>query len=168
MSVFDDLKGVLPARRILERYLGPSRGSWRCPFHKDRTPSLSARGEGIVCFGCDWKGDAIAFIRDYCQVTPGEALKIAANIAGVILPERSPQPSHRLPSLHNSIEQIRRETRIIEKDILKQASRAAAQAWRQAWKEQHTEQVWDAVAVGAALDREIALLEMQIPCEKTV
>jgi len=37
MSAFGEIKSALPARRVLEHFLGPSRGAWRCPFHKDHS-----------------------------------------------------------------------------------------------------------------------------------
>ncbi len=40
-------------------------------------------------------------------------------------------------------------------------------AWRRAWDARGSEHVWDTVEIGAALDREVALLEMETPCDKT-
>ena len=34
----------------------------RCPFHEDRTPSLSIKGDLWKCFGCGEKGDVYSFV----------------------------------------------------------------------------------------------------------
>lgn len=160
-SVFSEVKERLPARQVLERFLGPSRGSFRCPFHPDKVPSFSPHGPAIVCFGCQWRGDIFRFVEDHLKVSRGEALRILADMAGVTLPERSTDARRRLPSLAESIRQVRRETDRIERDILAQTERAAAQAWRRAWAERQAERVWQTVTIGAALDRQVELLRMK-------
>ncbi len=161
MTPFADVKSSLPAEKVLGRYLGPSRHhTWHCPFHEDRTPSLSAHGPAIRCFGCQWAGDIFRFVETHLQVNRGEALRILADMAGVILPSKDERKPPCQPAIVATIERIHRESKQIERDIFDQAKRAAAQAWRQVWKEQHTEQVWDAVAVGTALHREVELLRV--------
>ncbi len=107
MTTFAEVKSSLPAPQVLGHYLGPSRHhTWHCPFHEDRTPSLSAHGPAIRCFGCQWSGDIFRFVEDHLKVNRGESLRILADMAGVILPERTTRKDgvrrFRLPSLARS------------------------------------------------------------------
>lgn len=59
-----------PFPRLLAQYTDISplngssnRGSVRCPFHDDRTPSLSITGDLFHCFGCGAKGRGIEQFR---------------------------------------------------------------------------------------------------------
>jgi hypothetical protein len=61
-------------------------GSWmgRCPFHEDRTPSLSITpGKNLFqCFGCGAAGDAIRFVELLDKVSFPEAFKALLAAAG--------------------------------------------------------------------------------------
>lgn len=74
--------------------IGPSqkRGRqpfWHCPFHDDRTPSLTITPDGRhwKCFGCGGSGDAI----DWVMARTGCSFKEAVAQLGGRLPERKPQ-----------------------------------------------------------------------------
>ena len=56
-----------------------------CPFHQDTSPSLSVSREKQIfkCFSCGESGNAITFIQKYNNITYPEALRIAADKAGV-------------------------------------------------------------------------------------
>lgn len=64
------IKRALPIEKVIEEYLtlrasGESTLVGLCPFHKDRTPSLTvypATGT-FHCFGCRATGDVISFVR---------------------------------------------------------------------------------------------------------
>lgn len=61
------LKNQNPLLPLIEGDLGAGKksGAWvmfRCPFHDDKTPSLGVREERFKCFGCDAKGDVIAYV----------------------------------------------------------------------------------------------------------
>src|SRR4030042_3242464 len=64
-----------------------------CPFHSEKTPSFMVSPElGIFkCFGCGKAGDIFAFIKEIEKVEFGEALKILAKKAGIILKEFKPR-----------------------------------------------------------------------------
>jgi len=47
-----------------------------CPFHNEKTASLSIKGKIYNCFGCDTKGDAIDFVMRIENCDFKEALKI--------------------------------------------------------------------------------------------
>lgn len=59
----------------------------RCPFHNEKTPSFMINPSLQIykCFGCGKAGDAISFIEEIERVEFPEALKIAAEKAGVQL-----------------------------------------------------------------------------------
>lgn len=59
----------------------------RCPFHNEKTPSFSVNESLQIykCFGCGKAGDVIKFIEEIERVDFVEALKIAADRAGVEL-----------------------------------------------------------------------------------
>jgi len=90
-------------------------------------------------------------------------LRILADMAGIVLPDRTRQDGDRrrlrLPSLARSYASVLRETAAIEKDIFYQTQKAAGLAWRRAWDARGNDNVWDAVEIGAALDREVAVME---------
>ncbi len=159
--VFAEVKSVLPARRVLEHYLGPARfRRFLCPFHPDKNPSMTEKDGGIVCWACGWRGDIYKFIVEYQGVSIADALRILADMAGVILPNRDERKPPRHPAIVATMERIRRESKQVGRDIFDQAKRAAAQAWREAWDERHDGHVWDIVAIGAALNHEVELLRM--------
>ncbi|MGA1826285.1 MAG: CHC2 zinc finger domain-containing protein [bacterium] len=57
------LKRKINLTRIIEEDLGPSKNNkWLCPFHKEKTPSFSVKGDLWKCFGCGESGDAIKYI----------------------------------------------------------------------------------------------------------
>ena len=107
----DDPRGLCEALSLLD---GPRGKTWTattgrgvmlvCPWHGDRTPSLSVfRGEGnairVFCHGCGAKGDAFTLIahvhgldvrRDFRDV-----VDLACDLAGLPRPERpefTPRP----------------------------------------------------------------------------
>jgi len=59
----------------------------RCPFHTEKTPSfmINPSLQIFKCFGCGKAGDAIKFIEEIERVDFQEALKIAAQKAGIEL-----------------------------------------------------------------------------------
>ena len=171
MNTFARIKEQLSASEVLTHILGPSRHhTWRCPFHEDKTPSLSARGPAIRCFGCGWAGDLFRFIEDHHNVSRADALRIAADLAGVTLPqctrqrEKADQP--RLPSLQQRLSQVYQESRKLLEGILAITRRCAADASRRAWSARDSEAVWDVVEIGAVLDRHVEILRMQVTNER--
>ncbi len=170
MNPFNQIKDSLPASEVLAYFFGPARyHRYLCPFHPDTHPSLSAKDGGIVCFGCQWKGDIFRFIDDHQGVSRGEALQIAADMAGVILPERrrdrQKQKRPKPPSLQESMAQVHRETRKILGEILTATRKCGADASRKAWDLRESEEIWDTAEIGAALDRHVAIMEMQVSDE---
>jgi DNA primase len=64
-----------------------------CPFHSEKTPSFHVdEGKGRYhCFGCGAGGDALTFLRETEGLSFPEAVEVLAGIAGVPVPQPSPQ-----------------------------------------------------------------------------
>lgn len=62
-----------------------------CPFHADKNPSciVYTDTESYYCFGCHAGGDVITFIKEIENMEFEEAVKLLADRAGLILPEKS-------------------------------------------------------------------------------
>lgn len=47
-----------------------------CPFHQEDTPSFCVYESHAHCYGCDWHGDAVDFIKQIKDVDTVAALQI--------------------------------------------------------------------------------------------
>ena len=84
-------------------------GKSRCPFHQDRTPSLSLKDGRFKCFGCDASGDVVDLVARMKDISTLEA--VAQVTEAFHLDEYSPTPrkpmefkedlSSRLRSIHS-------------------------------------------------------------------
>ncbi len=61
-----------------------------CPFHSEKTPSFMVNEERQIfnCFGCQEKGDVIAFVQKYYKLPFMEAVEKLCNEYGIKMPER--------------------------------------------------------------------------------
>ncbi|MBP5649068.1 MAG: DNA primase [Clostridia bacterium] len=81
--------------KLVSRYCTLKRSGSRyfacCPFHGERTPSLSISPETklFYCFGCHKGGNAITFLRDIENIDSIDAIKLLAEEAGLEMPELS-------------------------------------------------------------------------------
>ena len=57
----------------------------RCPFHHERTPSLTVNPEGqyFQCFGCGVSGNAIDFMAKFQGVSISKAIRLLAKKIGL-------------------------------------------------------------------------------------
>ncbi len=65
-----------------------------CPFHTEKTPSFVVSPEKQIyhCFGCGKGGNIYTFIMDYEKLSFMEAVKKAADFAGILLPKPESNP----------------------------------------------------------------------------
>ena len=49
-------------------------GKAKCPFHQDRTPSLSFKDGRFKCFGCDASGDVVDLVARMKEIGTLEAV----------------------------------------------------------------------------------------------
>ncbi len=89
-----DLIELMQARGVELKTRG-NKSQGRCPFHADKTPSLSVdNARGLWhCFGCHAGGDAIRFVMQCDKVEFVPALRTLAERVGVELP-RAEEPRH--------------------------------------------------------------------------
>ena len=80
---------------IMERHLKLIKtGSFQykalCPFHNEKTPSLSISDDkGLYyCFGCGAKGNVINFLQEYSGHNFIESVEILAQAANIVIPQR--------------------------------------------------------------------------------
>jgi DNA primase len=108
-----DMVDLVGAKTDLRRV--GSRWSGLCPFHDERTPSLSVNAEEklFYCFGCQAKGDAIGFVEQSEGVDFPEAVELLADRYGVQLEREDDDP--------RAEERRRRRSRL--HDLLDRAAR---------------------------------------------
>jgi len=77
------LKSAIPLATVIGSIIELHNGKGLCPFHADRNPSLSIKGERFRCFACGEHGDVIDFIKKYHHLDTGGAIKMLATKAGI-------------------------------------------------------------------------------------
>lgn len=93
MSIeIENIKNKLDIVNVISEYVsGISKAGSNykclCPFHNEKTPSFMINPDLQIfkCFGCGIGGDVIKFIQEYEKISFPEALKIAAEKAGITL-----------------------------------------------------------------------------------
>jgi DNA primase len=87
-----DMVELVGAKTDLRRV--GSRFSGLCPFHDERTPSLSVNAEEklFYCFGCQAKGDAIGFVEQAEGLDFVDAVELLAERYGVQLERENDDP----------------------------------------------------------------------------
>lgn len=89
------IKESLTLREVMEHYgiEFNSRGFARCPFHAEKTASLSIKNEHYKCFGCGVYGGTIDFVMEYFSLTFKQAIaKLGSDFA---LPLDFHKPTYR-------------------------------------------------------------------------
>lgn len=84
-DIVDVISGYVPLKRSGSSYKA------RCPFHTEKTPSFSVSPDKQIyhCFGCGEGGNVISFIMRIENLGFVDALKILADRAGIILPDKN-------------------------------------------------------------------------------
>lgn len=92
-ELIDEIKNRNDIVDIVSQYVVLKRSgrgfSGLCPFHKEKTPSLSVSPDRQIfhCFGCGVGGDVIHFISKIENMTFVEAIETLADRAGIELPK---------------------------------------------------------------------------------
>src|SRR3954451_1581700 len=80
--------------RIIGEYVklkrsGAQNYSGLCPFHSEKTGSLSvhATRQFFHCFGCGASGDVFSFVQKIENITFPEAVRLVAQKCGIPLPK---------------------------------------------------------------------------------
>jgi DNA primase len=93
-----DIKDRVDLARVVTAILGPAAKRqgryllWGCPFHHDHDPSfqVDTRRGTWKCWPCDLGGDAPALVMQLNGVTFPEAVRIVAELSGIVAAERRP------------------------------------------------------------------------------
>lgn len=88
-TLFTTIREQLDIRDVAERYgvavkREPNERGWSlCPFHNEKTPSLSFRDNRFHCFGCHEGGDAVDMVGKLYDISPKEAAQKIAHDFGL-------------------------------------------------------------------------------------
>ena len=87
MDLFSEVKENVPTREAAEYYgLDVNRnGMVCCPFHDDKHPSMKVN-KYFYCFGCQEKGDVIAFVAKLFDLSSRDAAEKIASDFGITVP----------------------------------------------------------------------------------
>jgi DNA primase len=107
-ELLEEIRSRLDMAELVGQFVNLKRAGqhWKglCPFHAEKTPSFTVNpGRGIFhCFGCGVGGDAFGFLMRHGRLAFPEAVRAAAERAGVELPTR------REPEAEGAFEALRR------------------------------------------------------------
>lgn len=99
--IIEDIKSKLDIVDIIGNYITLKQSGTNfkgiCPFHGEKTPSFMVNRERQIyrCFGCGEAGDMFQFVMKQENIDFPNALRILADKAGVILPEKHKPGSKR-------------------------------------------------------------------------
>ena len=90
-----DIERLMAKYEVTLKRTAPDQLMARCPFHDDKTPSLSITpSKGLFyCHGCQASGDAISFVQQIENIDFPEALKRVADFAGISPVPVTPTPA---------------------------------------------------------------------------
>lgn len=72
----EQIKSNLRTKSVMEHYgiQFNRRGFAKCPFHKEKTASLSVKNDYFKCFGCGQGGGVIDFVMEYHGLNFSQAI----------------------------------------------------------------------------------------------
>lgn len=104
----EELRQRIPLHTIISRKVKVARSgrNWKacCPFHGEKTPSFYIYDDHFHCYGCGVHGDVISFVMQSEGRTFNEAVTELASLAGLEVPEQTPQQKQRQEQQHNLYE----------------------------------------------------------------
>ena len=108
-GIYSQIKEQVSTRAVAEHYGHKvnRNGMMRCPFHKDKTPSMKV-DQNFICFGCQEKGDVIDFAAKLFDLPPYEAAgKLIADMGLTVTAENRSdvQPGTRQRAKRERLEQ---------------------------------------------------------------
>ena len=98
-----------------------------CPFHNEKTPSFTVSDEkGFYhCFGCGAHGSAFDFVMNTEGLTFPETVERLAGLAGMTVPEESPQDRARAEKRSSLLDVMEAATAWFEEQLAGEAGREA-------------------------------------------
>lgn len=89
MTPIQQIKAAMPVNTYASRYLTVRAGKALCPFHKEKTPSLSLHKEYFKCHGCGASGDILSFASAYHGISTSAAIRMLADELGIVLTKQA-------------------------------------------------------------------------------
>ena len=85
IQTIQEIKQNITPAQAIEFYTGQrmQRGKLLCPFHADRHPSLSVKGDKWRCWACGASGDVIDFVQQYHGIGFHDAVARLASDFGI-------------------------------------------------------------------------------------
>ena len=108
----------LKCQQVMEHYgiEFNARGFARCPFHNEKTASMTIKREHYKCFGCGAYGGSIDFVMNYFNLSLPQAIfKIGHDFGLKLDGQRRPTHRDRVDEAENR--RIREAEREIKQDI---------------------------------------------------
>ena len=105
----DEIRMRLPLSDVIGKRIRVQRAGREfkacCPFHKEKTPSFTINDQkGFYhCFGCGAHGDVINFVMDHDKRTFPETIETLAAMAGLQIPEQTPEQKQRYEQQDRSL-----------------------------------------------------------------
>ncbi len=100
----EELRQRIPIYTVIGRKIKLVRSGrfWKacCPFHGEKTPSFYVYEDHFHCYGCGIHGDVISFVMQSEGRTFNEAITELAALAGLEVPEQTPQDRQRIEKQH--------------------------------------------------------------------
>ena len=93
LGIYSQIKEQVSTREVAEYYgyKVSRKGTMRCPFHEDKTPSMKV-DKNFVCFGCQEKGDMIRFASKLFGLPPYDAAgKLIEDMGLTVTAENRPE-----------------------------------------------------------------------------
>lgn len=88
----ETLKSTIRLESLIGAVITLRNGKGLCPFHADRNPSFSVKGERFRCFACGEAGDVIDFTTKYYNLSKREAIKRLESMSGLTLRSSAVEP----------------------------------------------------------------------------
>lgn len=100
----EELRQRIPIHTVIGRKVKLVRSGrfWKacCPFHGEKTPSFYIYEDHFHCYGCGVHGDVISFVMQSEGRTFNEAITELAALAGLDIPEQTPQEKQKMEKQH--------------------------------------------------------------------
>jgi len=119
----DELRDRVPISDIVGRHVQLRRRGREhlglCPFHKEKTPSFTLNDDkGFYhCFGCGAHGDVISFEMQLGGLSFPEAVERLAGLAGLPMPQQSPEAAAREKVVDRQIQVLEAAARWYEGEL---------------------------------------------------
>ncbi len=160
----DEIRGAVNIVHYISQFVSLKKAGQNfkglCPFHTEKTPSfiVSPSKQIFHCFGCGKGGNLFTFIMEYEKLSFIEALRRAADFAGIPLPEEDLQAQVKERTYFEKLYQINEiAARFFEENLFKKENRN----WLQYFKERGlSEKTIRKFQLGYAPDAKTALLDV--------